>query len=156
MTTLDEYAGRLQEIAHHFAKSATTATSRIYAAELLTDEVLPSRKLTLTQSKMWVEVICAAQDIDPPRIERMHTRRNFVGAACSEEHAIALFAAEVSQLTLLHELAHLLAPESGHGVEFRTQFVALARRHISIEHASLLQTLFGLCGQPARWTTTHN
>lgn len=156
MTVLDEYTKRLQEIAGQFTKSATTATSRVYAAEVLTDDVLPSRKLTLAESQSWVEDICAEQDIDPPRIERLRARRNLVGAACSAEHAIALFAAEVSQLTLLHELAHLLAPESGHGVEFRTRLVGLVRRHISIEHGSLLHTLYGLCDQPARWTTTHN
>lgn len=156
MTVLDEYAKRLQEIAGWCSKSATIATSRIYAAELLTDEVLPSRKLTLAQSRSWVENICATQDIDPPQIERLRAKRNIVGAACPEEHVIAVFASEVSQLTLLHELAHLLAPESSHGFEFRTQLVKLVRRHISIEHASLLHTLYGLCDQPARWTTTHN
>jgi len=156
MTVLDEYAKRLQEITGQFAKSATATTSRIYAAELLTDDVLPSRKLTLAQSQAWVRDVCAAQDIDPPRIERLRAKRNMVGAACSEEHVIALFAAEISQLTLLHELAHLLAPQSGHASEFRTRLVALVRRHISIEHASLLHTLYELCDQPARWTTTHN
>jgi len=156
MTTLDEYAKRLNEIAGRFAKNAPTAGSQIYAAELLLEEVLPSRKLTLAKSQSWVEEICAAQDIDPPQIDRLRAQQNLVGAACSAEHAIALFAAEVSQLTLLHELAHLLAPESGHGVEFRTRLVGLVRRHISIEHGSLLHTLYGLCDQPSRWTTTHN
>lgn len=156
MTVLDGYAKRLQEIAGQFAKSATTSTSLMYAAELLADEILPSRTLTFAQAQLWVEDACAAQDIDPPRIEHMQARRTLIGAACSEEHVIALFAPAVSQLTLLHELAHLLAPESSHGGEFRTRLVALARRHISIEHGSLLHTLYGLCDQPARWTTTHN
>lgn len=155
MTDLDEFADRIREIANGFAGLPSSQITLLYSAEILTEQVLPSRMLTSPQAKLWLQEVCSVEDIDPPSLEWRRPAQGLLGAACPDRHTIALFDSEVSQLTLLHELAHLLSPQDGHGVEFCSRLVALCRQHISVEHGSLLHTLFGICHQPARWVTTH-
>lgn len=52
--------------------------------------------------------------------------------------------ARSSLITLLHELAHLLAPESAHGLDFQRRLVDLLRRHLSLPHGALLGRHLGM------------
>lgn len=155
MTTLEQYADRVRQIAERFPDYEPWNSSLTYAAELLAYEILPCRTLSLDEARKWIAAVSATEDIDAPDIERKRTRAGVLGAACSSAHVVAYYSATVTQTTLLHELAHLLTPQANHGIEFRTCLVSLTRRHISVEHGSLLHTLYTVCDQTASWQITH-
>lgn len=116
-----------------------------YACEWVVDDVMPSRDVGLTDVARTVSRVCAAEDLDAPRIERGRARRA-VASADLDEHAICIHRPMVTMLTLLHEIAHLSTRADSHGVLFRDELVRLARAHIGVEHAALLHGLFGGCG----------
>ncbi len=155
MTALEEYADRVRQVAAQFPDSQPLSVSLTYAAELVADEILPCRTLAGDEARTWVAEVCATEDIDAPTIQQRRPRSGVLGAACSSTHAVAFYSVTVTQITLLHEVAHLLAPQAGHGVEFRTCLVSLVRRHISVDHGSLLHTMYTVCDQTTRWQSTH-
>ena len=155
MTDLEEYADRIREVAARFLDTQPLSVSLTYAAELVAEEILPCRTLRDDAARTWVIAVCATEDIDDPIIQRQRSRPGVLGAACSSTHAVAFYSANVTQITLLHEVAHLLAPQAGHGVDFRTCLVSLVRRHISVDHGSLLHTMYTVCDQATRWQSTH-
>lgn len=155
MTVLGEYADRIRQIAAQFPDTQPLSVSLTYAAELVADEILPCRTLAGDEARTWLAEVCATEDIDPPTIQQRRARSGVLGASCSSTHAVAFYSVTVTQITLLHEVAHLLAPQAGHGVEFRTCLVSLVRRHVSVDHGSLLHTMYTVCDQTTRWQSTH-
>jgi hypothetical protein len=122
----------------------------VYSAESLVSQALPLPLLTFDESRAFIEYICDIEDIDSPRVERPeYLNKRFIACASKSKYLIALNG-KVSTLTLCHELAHCLT-DNGHGEEWRTKFIHLARTHVSIEHGALLYALYTRLNLPAKW-----
>lgn len=115
---------------------------RTYDAETAFEEAMPTRTLTLSEARAWIEELCSAEDIDTPDLHVAHLRPGFHAAALPEEWCVLVADVAPTQHTLLHELAHLSCANRGHGREFRTQLVRYMRRYVSIEHAAELHRRF--------------
>ena len=120
----------------------TSETERTYAAEDAFELEMPTRVLTLTEANDWLAMIAEAEGVDSPLVFKSKMSKNFVALAISTEWCIALRDSNPTQLLLLHEMAHLLCANKNHGIEFRTEFVRLVRRYISLPHAAALQYFF--------------
>lgn len=116
-----------------------------YACEDVVDGAMPSRAVDLADVAQTIGTVCAAEDLDAPRVEKGRARRA-VASADLDAHAICVHRPTVTMLTLLHEIAHLSARADSHGVLFRDELVRLVRAHIGVEHAALLHGLFCACG----------
>jgi hypothetical protein len=117
-------------------------TNLTYAAEDAFELEMPTRKLSLDESNDWVAMIAEAEGVDPPLVFKSLMSKNTEALAFSKEWCIAIRDSNPTQLLLLHEMAHLLCANKNHGVEFRTEFVRLVRRYISLPHAVALHKTF--------------
>ena len=52
----------------------------------------------------------------------------------------------MSQLLLVHEMAHLVCANGGHGREFRTQAVTFERSYVLLTHAVRLHEMYVAAG----------
>jgi hypothetical protein len=116
--------------------------SATYTAEARFTTQMPTRTFTLAEAQTWLEKVCEIEDIDPIIISRQHLPRTIIAAARFDDWSIVVPSNKVSQHTLLHELAHFLCANKNHGTEFRTELVALQRRHTSLIHATTLHQIF--------------
>lgn len=116
--------------------------SATYAAEQHFEAEMPSRVFTLNDAQFWLDDVCEIEDIDPINISQQKLPSRIAAAAMLDDWSIVVPNKTVSQHTLLHELAHFLCANLNHGHEFRTQLVALHRRHTSLPHAVCLQQIF--------------
>lgn len=139
------------------AKAGVTAYGRmpehqalVYSAESLVASAFPSRALSLDEARAYIENVCDIEDIDAPRVEKpAYLNKRFSACASRKDYFIAVNG-NVSALTLCHELAHCLT-DDGHGEEWRTVFVRLARTHVSVEHGALLYALYSRLNLPVKW-----
>ena len=70
--------------------------------------------------------------------DTIHIYRNPIMRMSSSQDDII----EQVRIVVVHEIAHLTAGSPGHDGLFRAELVGLARRHIGIEYAALLHSLF--------------
>lgn len=120
----------------------TDEVARTYEVETAFDDVMPTRVLTLTEARAWLEELCRAEDIDTPMLDVARMGRATEAVAIPEEWCVLVSDVAPTQHTLLHELAHLSCANRGHGREFRTQLVRYVRRYVSVEHAAWLHAKF--------------
>ncbi len=122
----------------------------VYSAEVLVASEFPSPRLNLDEARAFIEYVCDIEDIDAPRVERpVYLSSRFSACASRNDYFIAVNG-DVTTLTLCHELAHCLTSD-GHGEEWRTVFVRLARTHVSVEHGALLYALYNRLNLPVKW-----
>ena len=114
--------------------SAKVDAQLVARAEAALERELPTRRLSLTEAKEWLERVAHAEDVDPPLLIKVGLPRCIRGALLVDDHAIAVPTSSPSQLTLLHELAHAMGCV-GHGSDFQETLSGLLRRHVSLQHA---------------------
>lgn len=116
-----------------------------YACEDVVESTLPSRIGNRAESTQLVNSVCAAEDMDSPRVTTGRGQRT-VASADLDLHELCLRRPTVTALTVVHELAHLSCRVDSHGVLFRDELVRLVRAHVGVEHAALLHGLYSACG----------
>ena len=120
----------------------TSETQRTYAAENAFELEMPTRTLSLDEANDWLAMIAEAEGVDSPLIFKSKLSKNTEALALSTEWCIAVRDSKLTQLLLLHEMAHLLCVNKNHGTEFRTELVRLVRAYISFPHAAALHKAF--------------
>ena len=120
----------------------TSESQHTYAAEDAFEIEMPTRVLTLTEANDWLAMIAETEGVDRPLVFKSKMSKNTDALALSSEWCIAVRKTNLTQLLLLHEMAHLLCANKNHGSEFRTEFVRLVRRYISFPHAAALHKKF--------------
>lgn len=122
----------------------------VYSTERLVSRAFPSPLLGLGEARAFIEHVCDLEDIDVPRVENpAYLNKRFVACASEKDYFIAV-KGDVTTLTLCHELAHCLTTD-GHGEQWRTKFVHLARTHVSVQHGALIHALYTRLNLPADW-----
>lgn len=121
---------------------SSTEAAQTYEVESAFEAEMPTRVLTLTEARDWLNAVCHAEDLDPPTLTSARLRKGFEAAALPDEWCILVADVAPTQHTVLHELTHLACANRGHGREFRTHLVRLLRRHVSLEHAAHLHARF--------------
>ncbi len=124
----------------------TSETQRTYAAEDAFELEMPTRTLSRTEANDWLAMIAEAEGVDSPLVFKSTMSKNYDALAFPVDWCIAVRKSKVTQVLLLHELAHLLCANKNHGTEFRTELVRLVRRYISFPHASSLCQSFKTSG----------
>ncbi len=122
----------------------------VYSAESLVSQAFPLPLLTFEESQAFIESVCDIEDIDAPSVVRPEYMSARVLACASDIGYFIALKRRVSTLTLCHELAHCLTKD-GHGEQWRTKFIHLARTHVSVEHGALLYALYTRLNLPAKW-----
>jgi len=105
-------------------------------AEAMLEAVHPSRALGIAEAQAWVTRIAHAEDVEPPVLMHGPLVRRVLAAALTDDHVIVVRSTRPTQLTLLHELAHLLG-SAGHGPHFRRVYGDLIARYLSPAHAAV-------------------
>ena len=113
-----------------------------YAAEDAFEIEMPTRTLSLDEANEWLAMIAEAEGVDRPLVFKSKMSKNTDALALSSEWCIAVRKTNLTQLLLIHEMAHLLCANKNHGTEFRTELVRLVRRYISFPHAAALHKRF--------------
>jgi len=121
---------------------ASSAADKTYAVEDAFELEMSTRVLSLDESAQWLMMIAENEGVDHPHLSRAAMSRSLLGLAFVDEWCITVRKKKPSQLLLLHEMAHLVCANQGHGREFRTQVVTYLRRYISLTHALRLHELF--------------
>lgn len=114
----------------------------VYAIEQVVERHLPSQVVARRHAQAWLDAVCAVECWDTPTVESIRTKR-WAGVASAELNVIGISTAQTTAVVLAHELAHIVCGEHGHDECWRHAFVQIVRDHVSIEHASLLHTLYG-------------
>lgn len=122
----------------------------VYSAEYLVSQAFPTKRLSLNEARAFIEYVCDIEDIDVPSVERPEYLNKRFNACASKTGYFIAINGRATTLTLCHELAHCLTSD-GHGEEWRTKFVHLARTHVSVEHGALLHALYTRLNLPAKW-----
>lgn len=120
----------------------TSETDRSYTAEDTFELEMPTRVLSLGEANEWLAMIAEAEGADLPLIFMTKMSKNTEALAFSDGWSIAVRESNPSQLLLLHEMAHLICVNKNHGTEFRTEFVRLVRRYVSLPHAAALHKIY--------------
>ena len=120
----------------------TSEIQRTYAAEDAFELEMPTRTLLLDEANEWLAMIAEAEGVDRPLVFKSKMSKNTDALALSSEWCIAVRKTNLTQLLLLHEMAHLLCANQNHSTEFRTELVRLVRRYISFPHAAALHKRF--------------
>ena len=145
MTHISEYAVLAIALSAKYSK-AFPETALTYACEAIAEQEIGVRDLKSTDIDAWVEAISHREDIDVPNIVVMRKSPSVLATAHSEIHTICIRGAQTNQVTVLHEIAHLIIGIPSHGVLFRDELVRLTRAHISVEFASFLYSLYQATG----------
>lgn len=109
----------------------------VYRAEAELERVLPTKTLTTHEALVWVAQIAHDEDTDPPRIISAPLRGRTVAFACKDNQTIVFGTRKVTELTVLHEFAHLTT-SGGHGAQFQRELIRLARKYLSLQHSQTL------------------
>jgi len=135
------YVEAVSQHAQQHAGSMPLEQALVYAVENTVEQVMPSRVLTsLDDARQWVDRVCEIECWDTPEVQRIRSTK-WAGVASHEWNVIGL-SARATVLTLAHELAHVTCGAHGHGEVWRDRFVEIVRDHVSVQHASLLHTLY--------------
>ena len=141
MTDIREYAARAIALSTQYSK-CTPEQALTYACETIAEQEIGVRDLSSKYLGEWVTSISHREDIDPPEIHVVRSSKSLLATASAETNSICIRGAHTSQVTVLHEIAHLMIGVQTHGVLFRDELVRLTRAHLSIEFASFLYSLF--------------
>jgi hypothetical protein len=153
MSHVSEYLTEVQGVAKRFRSPMPEHQRLVYAVESVVKSVLPSRVVTADDAQTFIDGVCADLDLVAPEVIVKRVGRGFLACASHEHHAIIVSTPSIDLLTLCHELAHLICMTGeGHHDEWRTTFVGLARRFVSVEHGALLHTLYNRCDLPTAWS----
>ena len=120
----------------------TSETQRTYAAEDALELEMPTRVLSLNEANVWLSMIAEAEGVDSPLVFKSKMSKDTEALALSKDWCIAVRDSSLTQMLLLHEMAHLLCVNKNHGTEFRTELVRLVRRYISFPHAAAVYQSF--------------
>ena len=122
----------------------TSETQRTYAAEDSFELEMPTRVLSLTEANDWLAMIAEAEGVDSPLVFKSKMSKGTEALALSTAWCIAVRNSKLTQLLLLHEMAHLLCVNKNHGTEFRCELVRLVRGYISVSHAAVLHKIYSI------------
>ena len=125
---------------------ASSEASCTYAVEDAFELEMPTRLLGLDEASEWLMMIADSEGVDHPVVSQMAMSRNLQGLAFVDEWCISVRKKKMSQLLLVHEMAHLVCANGGHGREFRTQVVTFVRRYVSLAHAVRLHEMYVAAG----------
>ncbi len=120
----------------------TSETQRTYSAEDAFEFEMPTRVLSLIEANEWLAMIAEAEGVDSPLVFKSKMSKDTEALALSKDWCIAVRDSSLTQMLLLHEMAHLLCVNKNHGTEFRTELIRLVRRYISFPHAVALYNSF--------------
>ncbi|MFM8652997.1 MAG: hypothetical protein ACKODE_11955, partial [Acidimicrobiaceae bacterium] len=120
----------------------TSETQRTYAAEDAFELEMPTRTLSLDEANDWLAMIAEAEGVDSPLVFKTTLSKGTEALALSTEWCIAVRDLKLTQLLLLHEMAHLLCANKNHGTEFRAELLRLVRCHVSFPHAAALRFFY--------------
>jgi hypothetical protein len=137
---------------HDFAQQAHTRVPQYrgcspeqaltYACEDVVIEVLGAPTMTVDHISSWMEQVCEIEDIDMPVVLSLSGRSRVSGSADIDSNVVCLQGRSPSTAVALHELAHVVSRSPDHTRDFRTCLVGLWRRHLSVEHAAMLHSLY--------------
>lgn len=151
MSHVSEYVASVKSTARCFQRMPEYQ-ALVYAVEAVVQQVLPSATVDLDGARDFIDSICADLDIDTPGVT-VQALRGFSACASHERNSIILSKKLTTTMVLCHELAHLICgSDEGHHDEWRSTFVRLARRFISVEHGALLHTLYNRCDLSCAWS----
>ena len=125
---------------------ASSEASGTYAVEDAFELEMPTRVLGLDEAGEWLMMIADNEGVDHPVVSQMAMSRSLQGLAFVDEWCISVRKKKMSQLLLVHEMAHLVCANGGHGREFRTQVVTFVRRYVSLAHAVRLHEMYVAAG----------
>lgn len=152
MSHVSEYLTEVRSMGSRFSKRMPEHQRLVYAVEAVVAGVLPSATVSLHGARAFVDAICEDLGVDTPEVI-VKSVRGFTACASHSAYTIVLSTKSISTMVLCHELAHLLCGEGeGHHENWRTTFVRLARRFVSVEHGALLHTLYNRCDLPTAWS----
>ena len=113
----------------------------VYACEDVVAEVLGARGMPSIDARTFIERVCDAEDLDPPTVLVERASPKTRASADQVTRTICIRGRHTTSATIIHEIAHLSSGAEMHDHAFRTELVRLSRRHVSVEHASLLRAL---------------
>ena len=113
-----------------------------YACEDVVIDVLGSRVMSEHELSTWMTDVCEREDVDAPVLVLLPTAGQVVGSSDIDANVICLRSRTPSAAVALHELAHVVSRAQNHDVQFRSSLVGVWRRHLSVEHAALLHSLY--------------
>jgi len=113
----------------------------VYAIENVVERYLPSQVIATKDAFAWLDRVCETEGWDTPMVDRIRSTK-WAGVADATHNVIGISGSSTTVLTLAHELAHIVCGERGHNECWRNAFVNIVRDHISVQHASLLHTLY--------------
>lgn len=152
MSHVSEYVASVQGRVSAY-KRMPLHQATVYAVESVVHAVTPPAVIGSSGAQAFIDDLCDDMEIDSPEVIVNEIKGGFVACASKDHYAIILSTNNTDVLTLCHELAHLLCPKGeGHNEEWRTTFVRLARRYVSVEHGALLHTLYNRCDLPTAWS----
>ncbi len=96
---------------------ASSEASGTYAVEDAFELEMPTRELGLDEAGEWLMMIADNEGVDHPVVSRVAMSRSLQGLAFVDDWCISVRKKKMSQLLLVHEMAHLL--EANHGQRFR-------------------------------------
>lgn len=137
---LGAMTSQVRDIATRFA--ADNDVALVYAVESVVADELGNRPIPRDKVDAFVHDVCSLHNINAPEVRVSPTSSRIVGTASVDEHLLCLSRAKSTVFTVLHEIAHFVAPGDGHNTQFRNAFIRLVRENVSVEHASLLFTLY--------------
>ena len=125
---------------------ASSEAPGTYAVEDAFELEMPTRVLGLDEAGEWLMMIAENEGVDHPVLSQMAMSRSLQGLAFVNEWCISVRKKKMSQLLLVHEMAHLVCANGGHGREFRTQVVTFVRCYVSLAHAVRLHEMYVAAG----------
>ena len=125
---------------------ASSEASGTYSVDDAFELEMPTRVLGLDEAGEWLTVIADNEGVDHPVVSQMSMSRSLQGLAFVDEWCISVRKKKMSQLLLVHEMAHLVCANGGHGREFRTQVVTFVRHYVSLAHAVRLHEMYVAAG----------
>lgn len=143
------YLQQVHDSVDLFSAKCSTDQALAYSVEHVTSAILPTQVLSFSQAQILIDEIASDANINTPTVLRLRSDSRWAGTASHEAHCIHL-KGTTTRLTVCHEVAHILAG-FGHDEWWRTKFVALVRKYISVDHASLLHTLYNRSGLLTEW-----
>lgn len=141
MTHISSFVGEALASAGRWT-GCTPEQALVYACEEVAVRECPLPPLSRADTTALVSRICLHEDTDVPHVQFQGRVGRCVGWAHEESRTIGFRGEGTTAHTVVHEIAHLTAGSSGHDGPFRAELVGLARRHIGVEYAALLHSLF--------------
>jgi len=114
-----------------------------YACEDVVIDVLGSRSVPEHELTIWIADVCEREDVDTPVLVFLPKNGRITGSTDIDGNVMCLRGRTPSVAVVLHELAHVVSRAPNHDTQFRSSLIGMWRRHLSVEHAALLHSLYG-------------